>query len=49
MRDGDRKKFNLAVGNCKENMENLTKEGPYNLQFSLIVDMRMKCDKYDRN
>lgn len=49
VRESDGKKFNLAVGNCNENMENLTKEGPYNLQFSLIADMRMKCDKYDRN
>jgi hypothetical protein len=30
-------------------MENMTKEVPYNLQVSLIADMWLEGDKYDRN
>jgi hypothetical protein len=30
-------------------MENMSKEGPYNLQFSLIADVRLEYDKCDRN
>jgi hypothetical protein len=29
------------VGNCKEKMENMTKEGPNNLQFSLTEEAPM--------